>query len=233
MKTLIYISLLIPLNVFATPKLFFTWTHAYDKMCARGFEYSNIDQEADSEKLKVSWSTELKNRVSEFQKKWDEDSPALFKVLSSEFKKDFSRLEYTASLSACAPAPSMPVPLVLNVSRYLKSFWAPKEPKDLNLFVDIPFHELLHLWLFEHLPQDTPIKLKYKNEKAGVVSHIHLFAMESLIYEKANKVEVWKHVRDFHMHKGGAHKRAMEILDKEGRNAILKELFQNLPQTKT
>jgi hypothetical protein len=224
MKDFIFFLILIPFNTFATPKLFFTWTNTYDKMCARSFDYSNIDQDADSEKLKMSWSIELKNRVPEFQKKWDEESPALFRILINEFKKDFSRSEYTASLSACAPAPSMPDPLLLNVSRYLRAFWAPKEPKDMKLFVDIPFHELLHLWLFENLSQDTPIKLKYKNEKIGVVSHIHLFAMESLIYEKANKADVWKEVHDFHMRMGGIHKRAMEILDKESREAILKEI---------
>ncbi|MGZ3771765.1 MAG: hypothetical protein ACXVCP_19465 [Bdellovibrio sp.] len=225
MKTLtIFIFLLIPFNILASPKLFFSWTNIYDKMCARGFEYSKIDQEEDSEKLKLSWSIELKKRVPDFQKQWDEDSQALFKVLVTEFKKDFSRSEYTASLSACAPAPSMPDPLVLNVSRYLRAYRAPKEPKDMKFFVDIPFHELLHLWLFEHFPQDTPLKLKYKNEKIGVVSHIHLFAMESLIYEKANKLDIWKEVHDFHMRQGGIHGRAMEILDKEGRERILSEL---------
>ncbi len=224
MKNLILISLLMPLNAFAAPKLFFTWAHAYDKMCARGFDYSNVDQEADSEKLKLSWSIELKNRIPEFQKRWDEDSSELLKILMTEFKNDFSRAEYTASLSACAPAPSMPDPLVLNVSRYLKAFWAQGSPKDMKLFVDVPFHELLHLWLSENLPQETPIKLKYKNEKLGVVSHIHLFAMESFIYEKAKKADIWMEIHDFHIRMGGIHKRAMEILDKEGRDLILKEL---------
>lgn len=225
MKFLIFISLLIPLSAVATPKLYFTWANAYDRMCARGFDFSKVDQKSDDEKLKESWSIELKSRVSEFQKRWDEDSAELFKVLISEFKKDFSRIEYTASLSACAPAPSMPDPLVLNVSRYLKSFSTQKEePKDMKLFVDVPFHELLHLWLFEHLAKGTPLQVKYKNEKPGVVSHIHLFAMESLIYEKTHRGELWKEVQAFHLRMGGIHKRAMEILEKESRDVILKEL---------
>ncbi len=55
MKVLIYISLLLPFNASAVPKLFFTWAQPYDKMCARGFEFENLEKEADGEKLKLSW----------------------------------------------------------------------------------------------------------------------------------------------------------------------------------
>lgn len=224
MRAILFIYLLIPLQTFAAPKLFFSWTNPYDKMCARGFDYSKVDENADSDKLKMSWSTELKNRVSEFQERWDKDSQILFKVLLNEFKKDFTRVEYSASLSACAVAPSMPNPLVLNVSRYLKTFWAPKEPKDMKYFVDVPFHELLHLWLSENLPKETPIITKHKNEKDGVISHIHLFAMQSLIYEKAGMEDNWKEVRAFILRHGGVHQRALELMEKEGRDKVLKEL---------
>lgn len=224
MRIILLTFLLVPFQALATPKLFFSWANPYDKMCARGFDFSKTGENPDSDKLKESWSIELKNRVTEFQERWDKDSQVLFQVLLIEFKKDFARTEYSASLSACAVAPSMPDPLVLNVSRYLKAFWAPKEPKDMKYFVDTPFHELLHLWLSENLSKDTPIATKYKNEKFGVVSHIHLFAMQSLIYEKAGMGDNWKEVHAFILRHGGVHQRALELMEKEGRDKVLKEL---------
>lgn len=223
-KNLIAFLFFVPLSSLAAPKVFFSWAQPYDRMCARGFDFSNLDKDADNEKLQQSWSTELKDRIPEFQQKWDELSPELFKVLLAEFKRDFSRSEYTASLSTCAVAPSMPDPFVLNVSRYLKTYMSPKPPRDLKLFIDVAFHELLHLWIAENFKQETALKIKYKNEKLGVTNHIHLFAMQSLIYEKAKRKNLWKEVHDFHIRKGGPHKRAMQILDIEGRQKILREL---------
>ena len=225
MRIIIYIFFATySVNSFAAPKIFFTTAVPYDNMCARGFKYSN--QKTDSHQVKQSWIFELNARLSEFQKIWDTDSPNLFKILVTEFKKDFLRTEYTAALSACADAPSMPEPLVLNVSRYLTSYMpANKKPKDMSEFVDLPFHELLHIWLDENFKKTSPIKNKYKNEPITVVNHIHLFALQSLIYEKSNNAELWKKVRQFYFKKGGGYQRAIEILDKERRKTILAELL--------
>jgi hypothetical protein len=208
----------------AEPKVFFGSGFPFDLICARGFDYEQIVHSADPNKYRKEWGIELKARVPEFQSAWDSVGPKLLTALESRFHRGFSRREYTATLSACAPSPSMPAPLLLNVTRYLRSYTAPKAPKSLELFPDLPFHELLHIWLDENYPRQKKLERKYKDETPGVTSHMYLFAVEGAVYEELKMLDLWSEVRGRFIRIGGPHKRALEILDLEGQAVILKDL---------
>ena len=208
----------------AEPKLFFTDARPYDHICVRGFDYANVSKKVDGSAFNEKWLTEIRQRMFEFQNSWDSVAPQLFKVFIQEFKHDFKRKEYSVALSVCPDSPSMPKPLILNVSRYLRSYMSPKKPKEMRQFTDVVFHELIHLWLNENFNYETTIKTKYKSEGDSVVNHIHLFAIESLVLEKAGLSDVWDNAKSFFAKKGGPHLTALKIMEKEGRAKVLKEL---------
>lgn len=219
MRALLFLFGFLPVLSLAAPKIFFENGKPFDRMCGRGFDFGKNDQVADPAKYNEAWSDELDSRMGEFEQEWKKSSPKLFKILKKEFKKDFARKEYSAVLSVCALSPSMPHPLLLNVSRYMKSYWEGKrEPKEMKLFVDVPFHELIHIWLAENFPN-----AKF-SEGPSINSHVFLFAVQNLVYEKAGRKDLWTHAHDFALHAGGPHQMAMEIFDREGREKILKEL---------
>lgn len=208
----------------AEPKLFFNDARPYDHICARGFDYSDVNKKVDTLVFNEKWSVEIQQRMFEFQNHWDSVAPQIFKVFIKEFKHDFKRKEYSVALSACPDSPSMPKPLILNVSRYLQSYMAPKKPKEMRQFTDVVLHELIHLWLSENFNYETSIKRKYKSEGDSVVNHIHLFAIESLVLEKAGFSDIWDSSKSFFAKKGGSHLTALKIMEKEGRDKVLKEL---------
>jgi len=211
-------------SAFAFPQLYFSDAQPYDALCVNGFDYSNIDKQAKSSKINDEWLKEVRSRIGEFQNQWDSVAPQLFNILVSKFKHEFKRKEYSVALSICPDSPSMPKPLVLNISRYLKSYMSPKQPKEMVQFIDVVFHELLHLWLFENFNQESIIKKKYKNHGESVINHIHLFAIESFVLEKAGFSEVWKNTKEFINKKGGPHLKALTIMEKEGRDKVLQEI---------
>jgi len=225
-KILITATIFFCKSLFAYPKLYFTDAQPYDQVCMAGFDYAKLSADKKSPDNYDNLTKEAKSKITDFQNQWDSVAPKLFAIMNREFKKDFKRTEYSAALSICPDSPSMPKPFVLNISRYLKSYMSPKNAKDINQFTDVVFHELLHLWLFENFNHETTIKKKYKNNGESVVNHIHLFAIESFVLEKADLLPIWNNTRDFIKTKGGPHLKALNILEKEGRDKVLQELKQ-------
>lgn len=226
MKSLVLIlALAVSVPAMANPpKLFFESGFAFDNMCGRGLDYSKLSTPSDPKRYTQEWGQELESRLQEFQAAWDSVGPKLLHELNARFRKVFARKEFTVTLSACAVSPSMPNPLLLNVTRHLHSYMRPRSPRSLESFPDLPFHELLHIWLDENFSGPLPLKTKYKMEAPGVISHLYLFAIQSAVYEALGMTNQWSEIRGRHISFGGPHKRAMELLDSEGRERILKDL---------
>jgi hypothetical protein len=161
------------------PTLFFEYSWLYDSVC------SNTPER----KIDPAWADEAKRRTPEFTATWSQAGPVLFGKVFEMFGRGFQRKEFTATLSVC-PAPSYSNPLILNVTRFLRSYMGTRPVRSNDSFNDLVFHELLHTWLSENLGFPTPLIQKYENEEPTVRSHLHLMAMQKYIYSNLNRQDL-------------------------------------------
>ena len=75
--------------------------------------------------------------------------------------------------------------------RFYLSTGADGRSAPLSVFSNSVFHELLHIYvgdILDSLPgQTTPLLEKYKAEPPMVLSHLHLFAVEALVYQRLGR----------------------------------------------
>jgi len=195
------------------PKLFFEYSWLYDGVCSG-------ETPVDS-----SWADEARDRTPEFQALWDRESPAVFQPIFDRFGYGLSRAELTATLSVCSKAPSMSHPLIINVSRFLKSYMGTRPPLGEDRFVDVVFHELLHSFVMEHLPRATPLLERYSGESKRARNHLHLMALQIYSYTQLGRTNALDWL-EFSYSKliGGDYARAWDIVRRiEGEEAFLAE----------
>ncbi len=195
------------------PRLFFSYSSLYDDACVGG----------DTQQIDPAWADEADQRTTEFAALWEKNADELLGRLVDDFQKGFSRKEMTATLSVC-PHSSISNPLVINVKPYLKTFM-PQYPSWPNqAFVDAVFHELIHNWLNDNLAWPTPLMNLYKNEPPVVLNHLHLIAIQRLIYGELKRDDLTKWIVDLYSTDQDDYGRAWQIVEKEGPAAFLAEL---------
>lgn len=220
MKTIILMTVFafLPFQSFAqtspVPTLFFSYSWLYDSMCANTPE----------RKIEDSWVAEARTKVPEFTATWNQFGPTLFGKVFEIFGFGFSRKEMTATLSVC-PVPSYSDPLVLNVTRYLKSYMGEKPVAPPEAFADLVFHELLHTWVVEHTDWPTAMIQKYQQEQQVTRNHLHLMAVQKLVYQKLNNEDMLKRIEEQYNRNPG-YKRAWEIVALEGTEAFTAEFVK-------
>lgn len=162
------------------PKLFFSYSWLYDSVCA----------EAPNKQIKPEWAQEAREKSKDFELVWMKEAPALMNKLFEIFNLGFQRKEVTATLSVCPRTQSFSNPLVLNVNRHLKSYMADRPVASETHFADLVFHELLHTWIVENLPWPSPILERYKVEAQVTKNHLHLMAVQKLIYTELKRSDL-------------------------------------------
>lgn len=195
------------------PKLFFSYSFLYDGVCA------------GNNPVNSEMASEAEARAPKFAQIWESNAAQLMSELLAGFGKGFSRTEMTATLSVCTEAPSYSDPLVLNVTRYLKSYAKNRLARPDHAFVDLVFHELLHTWLVENFKGPTPLLEKYKNESGTVKNHLHLMALQKFIYLKTNRQDLLDWMATQNPRMPGEYGRAWDIVNRiEGYEAFIAEL---------
>jgi len=193
------------------PKLFFSYSSLYDANCPAEMRPSPAAVE------------EILTRTGEFAAAWQAQGPALMAALFNLTGKGFSRSELTATLSGCRDLPSISDPLVLNVTRYLRIERGARA-RNLDQFVDLVFHEMLHTWVGENLPRQTQLLHKYADESRLVRSHLHLMALQVMVYRRAGRTDLLSWIEVFYPSMSGEYPRAWEIVQVEGAEAFFAEL---------
>lgn len=197
------------------PKLFFEYSWLYDANCAVTPE----------RKIDPAWAAEARARTADFEKTWTKSGPVFFGKVFEIFQVGFKRKELTATLSVC-PAPSYSNPLVLNVTRYLKSYMGDKPVRSDDSFADLVTHELLHTWLVENFKWRSPLIEKYQAEESTVRNHLHLMAMQKYIYTELERADLLAMIdKQYRNIPSPAYNRAWQIVsDIEGHEAFIAEL---------
>jgi hypothetical protein len=189
------------------------------------FAYNPIIDKDCSIQIQKSWVTEVKNKESFIKNYWDNNSPELLNFVFDQFKIKFSEKIYYANLSVCPPTPSFSNPLILNVSRFLKSYVGENKVNPDYAYLILGFHELMHNWVFDNLHSSALLQ-KYQNETDNVKDHLHLMALEHFTYTTLGKKDLLGWIERKYPSIGGDYARAWKIVNYEGGEAFLKELYQ-------
>jgi len=124
----------------------------------------------------------------------------------------------------------MNTPLMIGMRFFLQSTAPDGQAAPLPLFSNTVFHELLHIYVgdvIESLPgQTTPLLEKYKAEHPAVLSHLHLFAVEGLVYQRLGREKDLEAVFAFERRqvRAASLARAREIVAAEKPQSFVAEL---------
>lgn len=146
-----------------------------------------------SKPLDEACQAELRERLPEFRAAWEREGPLLLQTAAEQVKIPF-RFHETRAALVVARFPSLSHPLILNAHEYLRSANAPNTPQPMEVFVDTVFHEVLHRYIDNVLggydaAVSTPLLQKYAQENLVVRNHLHLYALQTVVYGQLHKRE--------------------------------------------
>lgn len=195
------------------PRIYFSYGILFDQVC-EGLSKQTIPSPAKMEGSK---------KINEFISVWEKNSPDFFKVLLLKVGRGFKRSEESVTLTSCN-VPGVSDPIIIPLKRWLVSLGG-HEP--MYGFSDVVFHELLHRYLASNFDANKSLLLKkYKKESPQVLAHLHLMALQKMIYTELNRQELiaWLD-HDYNQLIGGDYKRAWEIVNViEGQKVFVDEL---------
>ena len=171
---------------------------------------------------------ETETRLEEFRAQWARDEAALLGSVVAVTGVAFRFAETRAALVSCG-FQSMSLPLLVNVRPYLATV-SGTNLAPMSDFSNTLFHEALHRYVVDAIRAlpggTTPLLKKYASEHPAVRSHVHLFAIERLVYRKVGRekeleatIEVENTFRG-----AAAFRRARAIVAEEGAEALVREL---------
>lgn len=202
----------------AAPQVEIKYSPTFDSICST-FKGSDIKDE---------WKKELTERQPELNALWETIGPTLITSAEEITRKKFPDDAQTVRLTLCELPSQSFFGISVNMRYALNSFT--NEPVPLRYKADTIFHELLHKFITEHLPKDSPLLKAHANEPERTRDHLHLLALQKAVLLKLNATDALADVvRIDSQLPGGYYKRAWEIV-----NATDTEYLQYLTEiTKT
>lgn len=163
---------------------------------------------------------------------WEKNCSIFFDTIFSSFERGFKNPKRIAScyLSYNASYGSNRF-LVLGLRGYLDSeTWHCPLNKE-GHFCDLVFHELLHVWLEDNIDQSKSVlSRKYRHENSEVIEHIHLMAMQKMVYTHLKRDDLLAWIDHMYRHLAPKdYARAWEIVnDIEGHETVLDDIKKAL-----
>jgi len=115
------------------------------------------------------------------------------------------------------------------IEQELQMPWASSISRE-DAFVDLVFHELLHVWIDEHINGKSALLLKYVDETSEVREHIHLMAIQKMVYLRLNRLDMIEYLDNSYRNMTCTdYARAWEIVDDiEGYDVVIADLLRYL-----
>ena len=198
--------------------------------------FDSVCGQATNQPVEPEAAKELRGRMESIRALWRQEAPQLLGAVPAITGIPFRFHEASATLILCSSFPNgMSAPLLINMRTYLTSTSKDK-PVALIDFTNALFHELLHRYVGDCLgfpARITPIMAKYKAEPQTVQNHLHLYAIEGLVYRKLGRekdlaisIAAEQALKDVPGAPGNAAtmKRARELVAQEGAENLVREL---------
>lgn len=198
------------------PYLEFEYAGVFDQICAGK---AGKTMKADIVQL-------ARSSTPRFQGYWDESAPPLMTTLFELVGREFYRSELTVYTTICDYIP-MSQPFLLNVQNWIQE----DTDRTRRSVVQMTFHEFLHKYLVS-VADWKKIQLvhgEFKDEDASVKAHLHLMALEMMIYESSGRQDLFD-TADF-VYKNlikGSYKRSWELVLEHGPEKFLEDLKKAL-----
>lgn len=162
---------------------------------------------------------------------WKKEVPLLFMELFSVFNRGIKAKERTAILYLSnAWSYGSDRFLVLGLRWILDPEpWVFKVNRE-DSFTATIFHELLHIWVDENISQESPLLKKYNIEESEVRNHIHLMALQKMVYQKLGREDILEMLDEQYRKRSlASYRRAWEIVnDIEGYEVVLQDIRKSL-----
>jgi hypothetical protein len=162
-----------------------------------------------------SYDVELAKKVPWFQMQWDARGPHLMETATDVVGKPFPMQDLEAAVFLCPRFPFMGTPLAFNVVSYLdvtaKDLGLQK-PNDIFYFVSTAFHEVLHKYITDILSKHPSAILAATKEDDLYEAHLHLFALQKRVFERAGLVSRLREIEFVEAGHGPAYARAWKAV---------------------
>jgi hypothetical protein len=202
-----------------SPDVTLRYTPLFDTACG----------DATKRPVEPEAATELRSRMESIRALWSKEGPQLLGAVPSVTGIPFRFHEASATLILCSGFPNgMSAPLLINMRIYLTAT-SKGSPVAMIDFTNALFHELLHRYVGDCLGMPsriTPIMAKYKTEPQSVPNHLHLYAIEGLVYRKLGREKdlAVSIAAEQTLKEAPTLKRAREIVATEGAENLIREL---------
>jgi hypothetical protein len=193
-------------------------------------DYSNLLDMACSQRANITLDTalvaHLLRALPMYEEQWSASGPALLREEAAVIGRPFGFHEVRAAIITCG-VPSMSFPVILNAGSFRR---APTEADEASVFVNTLWHEISHRQIDEiirRLPgARTPLLVKYAAEPPVVLNHLHLYAVQELVYGRLNRMaEVQAAIAvEQQLRNRVIFDRAHQIVAVEGAEAFVREL---------
>ena len=162
---------------------------------------------------------------------WEYRAPILFNELFAVVPLGFTQSKRTAIICLCAPYGGYASKYFFFL--FVRSF-IEQEVQNLSIsledaFVDLVFHELLHVWVDEHIDDNSELLLKYADETSEVREHIHLMAIQKMVYLKLHRLDMIEYLDNCYRNYASDYSRAWQIVnDIEGYAVVIDDLQKSI-----
>ena len=180
----------------------------------------------------ASAQREAERRLPEFRSAWAAEGAALLRATQRVVGAPFRYREAIAVLHVCEPhSLGTSYPLTVNISRFMAAYdgrWH-RDPRWQTRFAELVYHEVLHRYLRDltgagvgEPMRPTPLMSRYANEPLFTRTHLHLLAIQRLVYRRLGRPEMVDLIRAYH--ENPDYRRADEIVDEIGPEVIVEDL---------
>jgi hypothetical protein len=206
-----------------SPEITFKYLSRLDRFGCPIFQL--VGGQKISSKFNETRSGELLQKIPDLQKVWSEQGSELFRETSRILNSSFGYQKHETGVFLCDAIPSWGFPRIV---RIFKSVNSQKKIEQIEneIFVDIVFHEHLHMLVYRLLKWnlESPMLDKYRDEDINTRGHLHLFAIQKMVYENLNRGQSWNKVLSENQRSAKLYRRAMEIVYLEGAEKFIEEI---------
>lgn len=212
-----FVPVLLPAQS-AIPNVTFNHAQVFDRRCA----------ELLHDSIPPAAFKELDDRLASLHARWEKEGPRLLRTIVDLTGRPFKFPEARFGVIVCSFG-SVSFPPLVNMRPFLANT-AKGEVESETVFEMVIVHEVLHHYVDDRLepwPDGvSPLLVKYKDESETVRNHLHMFAIEKLLYTRLAMESYLAEsiVSENKLRPAADYRRARAIVDRETPHAFIQEL---------
>lgn len=163
-------------------------------------------------KIEDAQKNEMSERFDEFRSLWNSIGTELLVATEEITGKAFPEDEIAAYLTLCSVPSQSIIGISVNMRYALASIT--DEPVSFSYKAAVLYHEILHGFIVEHMPEESRLLALHSDEPSRVLNHLHLLALLKSVYLSRDMgIELAEVIEIDGKLPGGFYKRAWELVN--------------------